>query len=204
MNKAISASVVLCAMAMTGAASAEVLGDPPNVALQNFSSNSNDGYSSFRGVVFRADQNFTINDVGWWNDMPQGVTLNFELWQAGQFPGQVTNGGQLLATASMQTSLAGLVAHQAVLNQPVQASAGTTYLVRVSHNGDGLNNWFYNYDNSDPNGGFAVGRVTVLDGTLGGGTGNTVMPKMEINEIPAPGAAALLALGGIAAGRRRR
>jgi hypothetical protein len=175
----------------------------PGVELELFSQNSNDGYSVFRGVVFSADESFSILGADLWTTAGNPLNATFELWQLSSTQGDILVGANLLG--SFNAALSGdLAFHGGDFAAPIDVAAGEDYLIRVGYSEAAAQNWFYAFDPvvfGDPP--VDIGAVTIIDGTQGGNTSNFVMPYMNLR-VPAPGAFALLGLAGLAWRRRRR
>lgn len=206
MKKFLACSAMLAAAALASSAMADGIefpltadsGDDP---LTLFSQNSNDGYSSFRGVVFQADENVTINGAYLWTQSSNGLNATFELYTV------INTSGDVLAGATLERSanhlLQGSIGFHGGKFNSFDLIAGNSYLIRVGYSEAAEENWFFNYDqgSEDP---LDLGPITIIDGTLGGNTGNTVTPYMALQIVPGPGALALLGLAGLAGRRRRR
>jgi hypothetical protein len=174
----------------------------PGKPLKHYSSNSNDGYSSYRGVVFTADESFQVLGADLWTKASGTLNATFELYEI-----VVTNGNVLQGATLVDSFNAGLIGdigfHGGKFDTPIDMKAGQDYLLRVGYAEAADENWFFDFDPDlfgDPP--VDIGLVTLIDGTLGGNTSTYVMPFMNL-QIPAPGALALLGLAGLV-GRRRR
>ena len=179
--KGLWGSAILIVMAT--AAHAEIL-DPPDKPLIKKTTDLNDGYTFGRGVIFMADADLTITDVGWHNTMAADTELTFFIYEITKTTGHVLDGTEtLLSTATMSTIENGLAAHATSI-EPTSLQAGSTYLLQVKHDVLGLENWYYDFDPDqfeDPP--FTVGQVTVIDGTAAGNANNFVLPRMQFNEL---------------------
>lgn len=167
--------------------------DPPGKPFMLYTLNSNDGYSASRGVLFNVSEPLVADTYWWTNNMPAEVFLTWELREDG-----VT-----VDTAVSETGGGGFTDYFAV-GGGYTLMPGHDYELSISHNANAVANYFYDYDPfffGDPP--FAVGVITVFDGTQGHDASNFVMPRMGIN-VPAPGAGALMGLGLLVASRRRR
>jgi hypothetical protein len=174
----------------------------PGKVLKHYSSNTNDGYSSYRGVVFTADEAFQVLGADLWTKASNPLNATFELYEIVVTNGNVLQGATLVD--SFNAALAGDIGfHGGDFDAPVNMDAGQDYLLRVGYSEPADENWFFDFDPDyfgDPP--VDIGPVTLIDGTLGGDTSNYVMPYMNLR-VPAPGALALLGLAGLVTRRRR-
>ncbi len=114
-----------------------------------------------------------------------GGVLNFEFFDAA--------GANLITAFSVNFSQAGNFIWTITLGGAFTADAAGVLQITTDATSNGQ--WFL----SD-----AGPTVGSEDNTFGGASGGLLSHKFEINVIPAPGALALLGMGGIVAGRRRR
>jgi hypothetical protein len=189
----IAAIGVLCVPLALG----DWLLDPPGKTLTLYSSNSNDGYSASRGVVFTATSATPIAGIGYYNDVGAGGSATVELWEGVSLNGNT--GGTLVASGT-----ANIGGPLGWFNIPVAYNllANTNYEIDITYSFSAAGNYFYAYDPAmfgDPP--FTVGPFDVVDGTMGHNTGNFVMPRMDLVAVPEP--AGLLLLGALALLRRR-
>ncbi len=171
--------VLICLAAVPAQAQFQDLPGPGANIL--YTTNTNDGYSAARGTVFIANSNITVSGAGLWTNAINGtpIVTTWQLWQTSNYPGNVN--GALLATANVTWNVdLGTTFYDVSLPSPVNLVAGTRYHIEVQYNESVEENWFYNYDIGTNN----VGLVTVEDGTLGGDTGNTVMPYIRLQTAP--------------------
>ncbi|UCD75856.1 MAG: hypothetical protein JSV91_02845 [Phycisphaerales bacterium] len=184
------------------AAQADFLPLDPGTDFIHYSSNSNDGYSSYRGVVFVANEAIVITGAGLYTKSTGGLNANFRLWETMYTYGDVYAGATLVRdfNAVLQGDLGFHDGHC----DDYTLIPGQSYLLQVGYGEAAEENWFFNFDpdyfGHDP---VNIGAVTLIDGTLGGHTSNFVMPFMQLVWVPAPGALALLGLGLLPARRRR-
>ena len=188
--------MTLCAFATVAAAStvnAQGFFDPPSKPFTLYSTFSNDGYSANRGVFFTVSSNLPANSYHWTNDMPANATLQWDLRE----------NGIVVDTQFSNTGGGGLLDYS-VGGSGFLMTTGNQYDLALTHNDNGVGNYFYAYDPAAfGDAPFNVGVITVTDGHLGNDGSNFVMPRMGIN-VPGPASAALLGLGGLVATRRRR
>ena len=63
------------------AAQADFLPLDPGTGLIHYTSNSNDGYSSYRGVVFEANEAIVVTGAGLYTKSAGGLNATFRLWR---------------------------------------------------------------------------------------------------------------------------
>ena len=201
-----AAIAVFCSVAQ-----AQIFFVPPNDTTGSvFTTNTNDGWSGSRGVVFQATTTQTITGIGLYQNLT-GITVNFEVDQTTSASGNVGVGKTILRSGSGTFTTAGLQ-YITVRSPHAQLTAGNFYQVRFDFSGNSNQNFFYDNGNvvfSQP--GFAL-----VDGTSGDDTGNSVMPNIELLQVnaasvPVPAlsnamlaALAFLLAGGSYAALRRR
>lgn len=173
-------------------------GDDP---LTLFSQNSNDGYSGFRGVIFQANEDVSINGAYLWTKSLNGLNATFELYTLAVTEGNVLAGATLERTSNYL--LQGDIGFHGGKFDAFDLIAGRNYLIRVGYTQPADENWFFAFDqgSEDP---LDLGPITIIDGTASGHSGNTVTPFMSLQIVPAPGAMALLGLAAVVGRRRRR
>ena len=165
---------------LAGAASAQTIFVPPNdTAGHVFSTNSNDGWNSSRGVVFQVNSTQTVNSIGLYQDLT-GVTVNYEVDQITSASGNVGPGKVILRSGSGTFTTSGLQFITFAI-APVTLNSGSFYQIRFDFSGNSNQNFFY--DNQDVP--FSQPGFSQIDGTEGDDTGNTVMPRIEINAATA-------------------
>ncbi len=162
--------------------------DVDNGAFRLYTTNSNDGYNSARGVVFTVDESFVVNGASLWTQASSPLNTTFELYSI------ETTTGDVLSTAvlerSFRASLEGDLGFHGGKWDEIELRRGQSYLVRVLYEEAADENWFFDFDPvffGDPP--VDLGPVTVIDGTLGGNTSNFVMPLMGL-QIPGDDCAA--------------
>lgn len=175
----------------------------PGTNFMLYSTNSNDGYSSFRGMVFIADEAVAYNGAALFTKSTGGLNATFELYEIFTTVGNVLAGANLVRSAS--GLLQGPLDFHGLKFADITLTPGQAYLLRVGYGEAAQENWFYDFDPvvfGDPP--VDIGPVTLIDGTLGGNTSNFVAPPLALQIVPAPAALALLGLAGLAGMRRRR
>lgn len=166
---------VLALLALGGAAvsASAVEFVPPNDQVGSvWSTNTNDGYSGGRGIVFEVASNTELTSVGIFHDL-RNIALSFVLEE---FGGAVLrSGGSLVTTLGLEWI------DYAV--SPVTLVAGVQYHLEFSHQGAGTQNFFYNNSNvSWDQDGFEN-----LEGTQNGGLSNSVVAAFRVNAEVAQG-----------------
>lgn len=154
--------------------------DVDNGTFDLYTTNSNDGYSSYRGVVFTCDEATLVCGAELWTKSTGGLNATFEIYSIVITSGYVLGGATMVG--SFNAFLQGdLGFHGGELDEPITMDAGQSYLLRVGYSESADENWFFEFDpvvfGHDP---VDLGRFTVIDGTLGGDTGNFVMPLMSL------------------------
>ena len=154
---------------------------PPNDTVGSvFSTNSNDGYSNGRGIVFQMTANTVINSVGIFQDLT-GITLNYKVAQITTVVGQVDVGETILQSGSGTFTTSGLQFIDFGFSNLLLQS-GNAYQIQFSFNGSSNQNFFYNNGNVP----WTQGAFTSLEGTQNGNTNNFVVPAIRVNTASAP------------------
>ncbi len=148
---------------------------PPNDPTGSvFTTNSNDGWNSGRGVVFQATGTEIITSVGLFHDLT-GMTLSYKVSEVLTVNGDVETGETILASGSATVTTSGLEwIDFPIPNIPF--TAGSIYHIEFSFPGTGNQNFFYNNGNVT----FTQDGFEVIDGTSAGNTGNSVMPAIRL------------------------
>lgn len=184
-------------------ADGELLLMDPLTPFSLYTTNSNDGYSSFRGMVFTANEAGFYNGAALYTWSANGLNATFELYSIITTVGNVLDGATLLRSASGLIS--GPLGFHGLKFDDITLVANQDYLLRVGYQEAADENWFYDFDpvvfGDAP---VDIGPITLIDGTLGGNTSNFVAPYLALQIVPAPGVLALLGLAGLAGTRRRR
>ena len=213
-RKGLKSAVFAVAVALTlicSAAQAQIFFVPPNDTVGHvFTTNSNDAWSTSRGVVFQATTTQTITGIGLYQNLT-GITVNYEVDQTTSASGNIGAGKTVLRSGSNVFTTSGLqyITYSFV---PLQLVAGNFYQVRFDFAGNSNQNFFY--DNANVV--FAQPGFAQIDGTANDNTGNSVMPRIEllggaVASVPVPAlsdamlaALALLLAGGSYFALRRR
>ncbi len=158
-------------------APAQPLNLPGPGALTLFSSNDNDGYSASRGTVFSPNVDFRVTGASLWTNPINGIPISatWKLWLTTGYPGNVNNVLVRTENVTWNADL-GAAFYDVIFPSPVEVNVGLRYHIEVQYNQSAQENWFYDFHLGSNN----VGPVTVEDGTLGGDTGNTVMPFIRL------------------------
>jgi len=188
--------IMVSALAFSGSTYAGLIEFvPPNDTTGRvFTTNTNDGWSSGRGVVFQMLNNVTIDSIGVFQDLTN-LNLSFELAEVNSALGDVTFGQTVLASGSGLTTTSGLEWIDFGISDLLLGS-GNYYHLEFTFIGDSNQNFFYNNRNVA----FTQGSYDLLEGTQRGGTGNSVLAAFRLNEagsvsVPEPATFALLGLG---------
>ncbi|MDD2919866.1 IPTL-CTERM sorting domain-containing protein [Rhodoferax sp.] len=204
-------AVVFLISSFAAAAQAQIFFVPSNDPTGHvFSTNTNDGWSSSRGVVFQATATQTITGIGLYQDLT-GVLVNYEVAQTTGASGDISVGKTVLRSGSNTFTTTGLQYITFPIT-PLQLMAGNFYHVRFDFAGNSNQNFFYDNDNVA----FSQSGFAQIDGTQGDDTGNSVMPRIQLLQaaaapMPIPTlsesmlvALALLLAGGSFVALRRR
>jgi hypothetical protein len=167
---------LLLLLGLTAGAAAQTILVPPNDTVGSvFTTNSNDGWSISRGVVFQVGSTQTINSIGLYQDLT-GMTVNYEIDQTTSASGDIGPGKIILRSGSGVFTTAGLqfIVFPIV---PLTLAAGNFYQIRFDFAGNSNQNFYYNNDNVT----FSQAGLNLIDGTQADDTGNSVMPRIEFN-----------------------
>ncbi len=187
----------------TASAFATQLPLDPGTGAILFTTNANDGYNPGRGMWFQANNSFTVDGAGFFNQFGGNESFTETLWLADSTGNALhgTNLGSFTTNAA-----AGTQYDDGLFGSSINIVAGNFYYLEVTSNSSFAGNYFYNWNGSPT---VNLGLVTVLDGGLGGdpgALGNTVAPvlRLNVNTVPEPASMAALGLGALALIRRRR
>lgn len=179
MNKYLFAGLFLFAGSVNAAVIEFV---PPNDPVGSvYTTNSNDGWSSGRGVVFQATVDGTISSIGLYHDLT-GIDLTYKISQTTSADGDIETGETVLATGNAVVTTDGLEWIDFTVAN-ISYSAGSYYHIEFGFSGNGNQNFFYNNANVT----FSQDGFEVIDGTSSGATGNSVMPAIRLDNVAAFG-----------------
>ena len=156
---------------------------PPNdTSGAVLSTNSNDMYSTGRGILFTVDSATTVDSVGIYQDLTN-VSLSFDLEI---FNGtNLANGGSTVSTTGLEWIDYG--------GFEVNLSPGNTYHLEFTFTGQSNQNFFYwNANETWSQDGFSA-----LDGTRGNSAVNAVVAAFRMNANPVPDTGSTAALLGV-------
>jgi len=177
---------------------------PPNDTVGLiFSTNSNDGWSDGRGIVFQATGANTISSVGLLENLT-AITLNYAIYQTTSASGDVRTGQTPLRSGGGSTTTSGLQFVDFSF-APLALTIGNFYHIEFTFNGSGNQNFFYNNNNAT----WSQDGYSLLDGTQNGNTSNFVVAAFRIDgggsSVPEPGTVMLTLSGlGLVAFRARK
>jgi hypothetical protein len=154
---------------------------PPNDTVGGvYSTNSNDGYSNDRGILFQLSGDVTIDSVGIFQDLTN-VALTYSIYQTPSASTTDETGYNLLQTGTTTVTTSGLEWIDFGFS-PLALTSGNDYYIAFSFT-DNSNQNFY-YDNSNVT--WTQDVFTQLDGALAGNAANSVLPAIRLDESTAP------------------
>jgi len=166
-----------------------------------FTTNSNDGWNSGRGIVFSVSSSVSVDSIGVFQDLTNEV-LSYEVSQVSSLTGNLNSGLTVISSGNNLVTTIGLEFIDFNIT-PVTFSPGNNYHIEFSFSGNSNQNFYHNNANNS----FDQGVFTSIEGTLNANTSNSAMPSIRINSvvIPEPSSALLLGLGalGLLLARRR-
>ena len=157
---------LLCATLAQFSYGALIEFQPPGVNGSIFSTNSNDGYQSGRGILFMVDAPTTINSVGVFQNLTN-IPLSFSLEV---FNGaSLSTGGSTVTTSGLQWIDYNIA--------PVTLTSGIWYHLEFGFTGLSNQNFFYDNGNIS----WSQSGFTKLDGTQANSPDNFVVAAFRVN-----------------------
>lgn len=200
----LTAALLGFAAASTPASAADTIFVPPSDTVGSvFSTNSNDGYSNGRGVVFASTADYTLGSVAIFQDLTN-IDLSYSLSVATASTGSV-GGGTVIASGMQNVTTNGLEFISFDTGSTL-LTAGTFYLLSFSFSGNSNQNFFFDQRGSQP---YDQAGFTGIDGTSNGETSNFVLAQIRLSEgmgaVPEPATWAFMIFGfGAIGGALRR
>ncbi|MEL6393243.1 MAG: PPC domain-containing protein, partial [Bacteroidota bacterium] len=168
---------------------------PPNDPTgMVFSTTTNDGYTTGRGLIFEVMSNVTVGQVGLFHDVT-GVTISFNLAEINGTTGDVRVGQNILVSGSQTFTTTGLEFVDFTFT-PITLVPGQLYHLEFSHPDAANQNFFYDNDNVA----WMQGDFMMLEGTQNGTASNFVVSGMRIcgpSNIPPVAATFNMACDGV-------
>jgi hypothetical protein len=185
-------------LASIGVAAPIVFVPPTDPAGMVFTTNSNDLYSSGRGMAFEVAGPITIDSVGIFQNLTN-VTLSYTISQTTTRVGQVDAGETILRSGSTLANTAGLQFIDFGF-APLTFLPGNFYHIEFTFNGNSNQNFFHRQGTFGGNingiDNFNQAGFLFINGTAIGNTDNFVIPSIRVNAIDAvPEPASMLAWG---------
>ncbi len=139
-------ALVVAPLACTGLVKAdgELLPLDPLTVFQLYTTNLNDGYDSFRGMVFIADEAVAYNGAALFTKSSGGLNATFELYEIFTTVGNVLAGANLVRSTS--GLLQGSLDYHGLKFADITLIPDQAYLLRVGYGGAAEENWFYDFD----------------------------------------------------------
>lgn len=154
---------------------------PPNDTVGHvYTTNLNDGYSSYRGDVFSVTADTALTSVGLYQDLTN-VNLSYRVSEVFFTFGLVNSGAVELRSGTANVTTSGLQFIDFSF-AGLTLQSGHDYHVEFGFSGNGNQNFFYNNANVP----YTQGNFQLIDGTLGGSGGDSVMPAIRLNLPDAP------------------
>lgn len=200
-------TTILLAAALVGSVFASpVTFVPPNDTTGHvFSTNSNDGYGTDRGIVFQLTGDTTLSSVGIFQDLTN-IDLTYYVYQIPTITPTDETGFNLLQTGTSNVTTNGLEWIDFAFST-LSLTSGNNYYVAFSFTGSSNQNFFYDNNNVV----WTQGIFDQLDGANGGDVSNSVVSAIRLDGgsgavTPEPGSILLAAAGlaGLACFRKRR
>ncbi len=116
--------LMLCGLAVLAMpAFSQTLVLDPNVPLQLFTTNTNDGYSVGRGMLFTMNNTVQVASAGLYTDIDNS-SMTWTIRQVTVLNGNVNNGSTLIASKTLGVGGSGLRYYDVAFDSPVTLTAG--------------------------------------------------------------------------------
>lgn len=200
----LTAALLGFAATSTSASAADTIFVPPSDTVGSvFTTNSNDGYSGGRGVVFAPTADYLLQSVAIFQDLTN-IDLSYSLSIATASTGFV-GGGTVISSGTQNVTTSGLE-FISFNTGPTLLSAGTDYLLSFSFDGASNQNFFFDQRGAQP---YDQAGFSGIDGTSDGNTGNFVLAQIRLSDsagaVPEPATWAFMIFGfGAIGGAMRR
>ena len=136
-------ALVVAPLACAGVVKADGILLPldPGTNFMLYTQNSNDGYSSFRGMVFIANEALTYNGAALFTSSSGGLNATFELYEISTTVGNVLAGANLVRSTS--GLLQGSLDYHGLKFSDITLVVDQAYLLRVGYGEAAAENWFF-------------------------------------------------------------
>jgi hypothetical protein len=156
---------------------------PPNDTVGGvYSTNQNDNWATGRGIVFQADQHLTLDSIGVFQDLTS-INLNYSFSQIDDPFFDVTAGQIILSAGTLSNVTTSGLQWIDVAISPLTLTAGNYYHLLFDFLGNSNQNFFYINQNVS----WTQDAFSLLEGTQGGNTDNSVVAAFRVNVEQVPG-----------------